>query len=202
MKAFTGAKTMRIACLAAGMVLAAAAAHAAGNEQTAIFAGGCFWSMEAAFDDVPGVVSAVSGYTGGHVADPSYEQVSAGDTGHMEAVKVVYDPAKITYAQLLSVFWHHVDPFDAAGQFCDKGPEYRSEIFTVNDAQAKEAMASKADVEKQLHQSTVTKIVPASAFYPAEEYHQQFTKKNPVRYGVYKLGCGRPGRLDAIWGTH
>ena len=191
---------MRFSPFAAAFLFSviASAAFAAAPE-TAILAGGCFWSMESAFDDVPGVISATSGYAGGTVANPSYEQVSAGNTGHVEAVKVIFDPAKTSYEKLLGIYWHHADPLDAEGQFCDKGPEYRSEIFTTSDAQATQARASQQAVEQQLHQKTVTKIIPATNFYAAEEYHQRYTKKNPIQYGLYRTGCGRDARTAEIW---
>jgi len=141
----------------------------------------------------------ISGYTGGSVADPSYEQVSSGDTGHVEAVKITYDPSKVTYDQLLKIYWHNVDPFNDRGQFCDYGPEYRTEIFTTNEAQVKTAESTKADVAKQLGKTPVTKILPATAFYPAEEYHQQYEKKNPIAYARYRLGCGRDRTTESIW---
>ncbi len=175
-------------------------AIAAPKEETAIFAGGCFWSIESAFDEVPGVVSAVSGYTGGTVANPSYDQVSAQNTGHVEAVKVTFDPAKISYEKLLDIYWHNVDPFNDKGQFCDYGPEYRTEIFALNDAQMKAAESSKTAVEKQLGKTPVTKIIPAVKFYEAEEYHQDYKRKNPIAYARYRLGCGRDRTTEKIWG--
>jgi peptide-methionine (S)-S-oxide reductase len=175
-------------------------ATAQAAQETAIFAGGCFWSMEGAFDDVPGVMSAVSGYTGGTVANPTYGQVSAGDTGHVEAVKIVYDPDKTTYDKLLAVYWHNVDPFNATGQFCDNGPEYRTEIFTTSAAQEKAAHASMDNVETRLKRKPVTKIMPAAVFYPAEDYHQHYEKKNPAQYAAYRLGCGRDRTTESIWG--
>jgi peptide-methionine (S)-S-oxide reductase len=180
-------------------------AGAAGKEQglaEATFAGGCFWCMEPPFDKLDGVVSTTSGYTGGHVKNPSYEQVSAGGTGHAEAVQVVYDPAKVSYQKLLDVFWHNVDPLDATGQFCDKGSQYRSIIFYHNDEQRRLAEASKAALEAsgRFGQPVVTEIVPATAFYPAEDYHQDYYQKNPIRYRFYRYGCGRDKRLEALWG--
>jgi len=186
------------------LLFIAASAHAepAAKRETAIFAGGCFWSMEAVFDDVPGVISATSGYTGGTVANPSYEQVSEGNTGHVEAVQVIYDPARITYEKLLSLFWHNVDMFNAKGQFCDYGPEYRSEIFTTGEAQMKAAGASQAAIDTLLGKKTVTRIVPASPFYAAEPYHQKYKHDNPIAYASYRLGCGRDTQLDALWRGH
>ena len=180
-------------------LLSTSTVYAKETSSTAIFAGGCFWSMEAAFDDVPGVISAISGYTGGNVANPSYQQVSTGKTGHVEAVKIEYDPKKISYDQLLSIFWRNVDPFNDHGQFCDNGPEYRSQIFTSNEEQVRAAHASKLAVEKRLNKKTLTPIVPASTFYVAEEYHQNYKHKNPVQYGRYRIGCGRDRQIEAIW---
>jgi peptide-methionine (S)-S-oxide reductase len=169
---------------------------------SAIFAGGCFWCEETAFEGVPGVISVTSGYTGGQKKDPTYEEVSAGGTGHAESVEVIYDPAKISYEKLLDIFWHNVDPFQANGQFCDHGNQYRSAIFYRDDAQRVAAEASKRKLEEdpRFRGKIVTQIVPASTFYPAEEYHQDFYKKNPFRYNSYRLGCGRDARLKAIWG--
>ncbi len=197
-------RLLPVTVLSALALLASAvlAQGASDTQETAIFAGGCFWSMEAVFDDVPGVISATAGYTGGTVPNPTYEQVSAGDTGHVEAVKVVYDPQKISYGKLLNLFWHNVDPFNANGQFCDGGPEYRSEIFTTTAAQDAASRESKAVNETLLNKQMVTKIVAATAFYPAEEYHQKFKKKNPLRYALYRQGCGRDARLEQIWGNH
>jgi len=169
----------------------------------AIFAGGCFWCEETAFEGVPGVASVTSGYTGGTKKDPTYEEVSSGSTGHAESVQVRYDPAKISYAKLLDIFWHNVDPTQANGQFCDHGTQYRSAIFYSGEAQRKLALESKAKIEAsgRLKGPIVTQIVPATTFYPAEEYHQDFYKKDPVRYHAYRLGCGRDARLKEIWGA-
>jgi peptide-methionine (S)-S-oxide reductase len=169
----------------------------------AIFAGGCFWCEETAFEGVPGVISVTSGYTGGQTKNPSYEMVSSGSTGHAESVQVLYDPNKISYEKLLEIFWHNVDPTQASGQFCDHGTQYRSAIFYRDDNQKRAAEASKAKVEQDPRfagKKIVTEIVPASTFYPAEEYHQDFYKKNPVRYHEYRTGCGRDARLKQIWG--
>jgi peptide-methionine (S)-S-oxide reductase len=167
---------------------------------TAIFAGGCFWCMEGPFDVLPGVVSTTSGYTGGHLVNPSYEQVSAGGTGHAESVLVRYDPRKIDYAKLLDAFWHNIDPFAVDAQFCDHGHQYRSAIFYANDEQRRLAEASKADLQKKFDKPIATAIEPAGAFYPAEEYHQDYYQKNPVRYKFYRYHCGRDQRLAQIWG--
>jgi peptide-methionine (S)-S-oxide reductase len=173
---------------------------AAPPREVATFAGGCFWCMEGPFDSLAGVVSVTVGYAGGHVKNPGYEEVSAGGTGHRESVQIVYDPTRITYAKLLDVFWHNVDPTDNEGQFCDKGPQYRSAIFFHDATQKKLAEDSKAVVEKQLGR-VFTDILPASEFWRAEEYHQHYYKKNPVRYHFYRFNCGRDQRLAKLWGS-
>jgi peptide-methionine (S)-S-oxide reductase len=180
------------------------AAQAARGQATAkaTFAGGCFWCEQAAFEKVPGVISVTSGYTGGTVANPTYEQVSAGRTGHQEAVEVVYDPAKVSYQQLLDFFWRNADPTDAQGQFCDRGPEYRSQIFYHDETQRKLAEESKQALEKTkpFKEPIVTEITVAGPFYRAEEYHQEYHSKNPVRYKFYRFNCGRDRRLQQLWG--
>lgn len=172
-----------------------------GATAKATFAGGCFWCMEEVFEGVAGVVSVTSGYTGGQVANPSYQDVSAGITGHAESVEVLYDPSKVTYAQLLDVFWRNVDPITPNQQFCDFGTQYRSAIFYHDDAQKLAAESSKKAIEqsKRFHEPIVTQIVAAGQFYPAEEYHQDFYKKNPFRYKAYKYNCGRAQRLSDLW---
>jgi peptide-methionine (S)-S-oxide reductase len=182
---------------------APAAAPAAVALQKATFAGGCFWCMETAFDGLPGVKSVISGYTGGPEKNPTYEQVSSKTTGHAESVQITFDPTQITYAQLLDTFWHNTDPTDAGGQFCDRGPEYRSEIFYHDATQKKLAEDSKHAIETSPHRfkkPIVTKIVAATEWWPAEEYHQDFFKKNPARYHEYRTGCGRDRRLTELWG--
>lgn len=166
----------------------------------AVFAGGCFWCMEKPFDALEGVLDTTSGYTGGKVANPTYEQVSAGGTGHAEALRVTFDPTRVSYETLLDVFWHNVDPFDARGQFCDKGNQYRSAIFPQDEEQEKLATASKTAMEKQFARFIATTIEPAAPFYPAEDYHQNYYKKNPLRYAYYRNGCGRDRRLEEVWG--
>jgi peptide-methionine (S)-S-oxide reductase len=168
----------------------------------ATFAGGCFWCMERPFDEVDGVISTTSGYTGGHKKDPTYKEVSHGGTGHAEAVQIVYDPKKVSYTQLLDVFWHNVDPTNAHGQFCDNGDQYRSEIFYHNEEQRRLAVASEQDLEmqKRFAAPIVTRITPATTFYPAEEYHQDYYQKNPLRYKFYRFSCGRDQRLEELWG--
>ncbi|MGH9458196.1 MAG: peptide-methionine (S)-S-oxide reductase MsrA [Thermoanaerobaculia bacterium] len=174
-------------------------AQRSGAVAKAIFAGGCFWCMEPPFDRLDGVLSTTSGYTGGAKASPTYEEVSSGTTGHYEAVQVLYDPAKISYAQLLDVFWRNVDPFDASGQFCDKGGQYRAAVFVADDAERAAAVASKAAVEQRLGRAVVTEILPAATFWAAEEYHQDYYQKNHIRYKFYRAACGRDRRLDAVW---
>jgi peptide-methionine (S)-S-oxide reductase len=186
-------KTMIVIGLCA-LALPASAAEA-------IFAGGCFWCEETAFEGVPGVSAAVSGYSGGSKKNPAYEEVSSGSTGHAESVRVTFDPAKISYARLLEIFWHSVDPTDRGGQFCDRGNQYRSAIFYLDDSQRRAAEESKKAIEAQLKRSVVTEITKAGEFYPAEDYHQDFYKKNPVRYYSYREGCGRDRRLRELWGA-
>ena len=168
----------------------------------AYFAGGCFWSTQSAFEGVKGIRSVVSGYTGGTEKNPSYEEVSSGLTGHYESVDVTYDPAVISYAKLLDIFWHNIDPTQANGQFCDHGRQYHTAIFTADAAQAEAAKASKRQLEAAgtLKAPIVTAILPAGPFWPAEEYHQDFARKNPEHYHAYREGCGRDRRLDEIWG--
>ena len=168
----------------------------------ATFAGGCFWCVEADFDKVPGVISTTSGYIGGTVANPSYEQVSAKTTGHAEAVEIVFDPAKVSYEQLLEKFWRTIDPTTKDRQFCDAGSPYRTAVFTHGAQQAAAAQASKAALEKNkpFKAPVVTTIEAAGSFYPAEGYHQDYYKKNPVRYNYYRSSCGRDARLKELWG--
>ena len=170
--------------------------------ETAIFAGGCFWCTESDFDKVPGVISTVSGYIGGSVKNPSYEQVSAGGTGHAEAVEVKFDPKKISYANLLKVYWLSIDPLTENRQFCDGGNQYRSGIFFIGESQKKQALAYKKSLEdsKFFKQAIVTEITAATEFYPAEEYHQDYHQKNPIRYNYYRSSCGRDARLEQVWG--
>lgn len=168
--------------------------------KVATFAGGCFWCMEGPFDRIDGVVSTTSGYTGGEKKNPTYHEVSSGGTGHAEAIYVVYDPKKISYEKLLEVFWHNIDPLAKDRQFCDGGTQYRSAIYYHDEAQKKLAEKTKAEVKKKLKGEIHTEIVPASTFYPAEEYHQDFYEKNPVHYKSYRTGCGRDRRLKELWG--
>ncbi|MBV9495675.1 MAG: peptide-methionine (S)-S-oxide reductase MsrA [Acidobacteria bacterium] len=165
----------------------------------AIFAGGCFWSMELAFEKVPGVVSATSGFCGGNEQNPTYEQVSSGFTGHVESVSVRYDPRVVTYEKLLDVYWHNIDPLTDHAQFCDHGEQYRTAIFTIGPDQARLAAASLRAVESHFGQRVYTRVTPASRFWPAEAEHQDFAKRNPVRYELYKMNCGRAERLGEVW---
>jgi peptide-methionine (S)-S-oxide reductase len=183
----------------------AAPEHAPGEakQAKAVFAGGCFWCMEHPFDELPGVVSVTPGYAGGEARNPTYEQVSAGRTGHAESVEVVYDPAKISYKRLLEVFWRNVDPTDAGGQFCDRGTQYRSAIFYHGEEQRKAAEESLRELEKNkpFPGKIATQIVASTEFWPAEEYHRHYYKKNPIRYKYYRSSCGRDSRLKNLWGA-
>ncbi len=192
------------------LVLVLAAAGAAGAQNTAVpkpaqavatFAGGCFWCVESDFDKVKGVISTTSGYTGGHVKNPTYEQVSAGGTGHAESVEVIYNPNVVSYSQLLTYYWHHIDPTVKDRQFCDVGHQYRTAIFVHNDEQRKHAEASKKKVAAELGKPIYTEIDTAGPFYKAEEYHQNFYKKNPLKYEFYRWNCGRDQRIKQIWGN-
>lgn len=180
----------------------AGSTHAADNLAKATFAGGCFWCMEPPFDKLPGVISTTSGYTGGKKLNPTYREVSDGETGHAEAVQIVYDPAKISYEQLLNVFWHNIDPTVLNQQFCDHGSQYRTNIFVHGDEQKKLATASREAVmkSKPFKADIVTEISTASTFYPAEDYHQDYYLKNPVKYKFYRFNCGRDARLKELWG--
>lgn len=177
--------------------------------RSAVFAGGCFWCMEKPFDELDGVMSTTSGYTGGHKKNPTYKQVSAGHTGHYEVVKVVYNPEKVSYKSLLEVFWRNVDPVDGSGQFCDKGQQYLSAIFFANEEEQKmaqsslEALEKKGSLSGEIKEGAIkTQILPQARFYAAEEYHQDYYKKNPLRYRFYRGGCGRDKRLNALWGEN
>ncbi|MGD9603351.1 MAG: peptide-methionine (S)-S-oxide reductase MsrA [Gammaproteobacteria bacterium] len=173
------------------------------GQQVATFAGGCFWCMEPPFDTVPGVLATTSGYIGGTVANPTYEQVSYDDTGHAEAVQVLFDPSRVTYDQLLAIFWRNIDPTALDHQFCDFGHQYRSEIFYHDEAQHRAAVASREALhrDKPFAGAVVTRISAAGTFYPAENYHQDYSVKNPVRYKYYRYRCGRDQRLEELWGA-
>jgi len=170
------------------------------NSQVALFAGGCFWCMEKPFDVLPGVYSTTSGYTAGQVENPTYKAVSRGSTGHTEAVQIVYDPKKISYAELLKVFWRNIDPLAKNRQFCDGGTQYRSGIYYIDDEQKGLALKSLEEIKGLISGTIHTEIEAAQAFYPAEEYHQNFYKKKPGHYERYRKGCGRDRRLEQLWG--
>lgn len=198
----------RCAWLVVAMVLAGSlgsTGQAAGlsDPAKAYFAGGCFWCMEEVFEKVPGVTAVTSGYMGGRGENPSYEQVSAGGTGHAESIEVVYDQAQVSYAALLDTFWRNVDPVTPNAQFCDHGSQYRAVIFYQTEEQKRLAEESKQKIEQsgRIHGPIVTELTPASPFYPAEDSHQDYYKKNPVRYKFYKYSCGRAQRLEDLWGT-
>ena len=182
------------------LVGAAQAAQSRGSTATATFAGGCFWCMEPPYDELDGVIATISGYIGGTKKNPTYEEVSAGTTGHTEAVQITYEPKKISYEKLLEVFWRNIDPLTANAQFCDQGSQYRSGIFYHDESQKKLAEASKKRIQGRFKQPVVTEIVRAAEFYPAEDYHQDYYKKNPIRYKIYRYGCGRDQRLEELWG--
>jgi peptide-methionine (S)-S-oxide reductase len=171
--------------------------------KTATFAGGCFWCMEKPFDVIDGVVSSISGYTGGSKVNPTYREVSGGNTGHTESVQITYDPEKVKYETLLNTFWHNIDPIDAQGQFCDKGSQYRSAIFYGDEDQKKLAETAKSELDKggKLEGAIVTEITPASTFYPAEDYHQNYYETNTLKYKLYRFSCGRDKRLESLWGA-
>jgi peptide-methionine (S)-S-oxide reductase len=174
----------------------------AGNTATALFAGGCFWCIEADFEKLPGVIEAQSGYTAGKKLNPTYEQVSAGGTGHTEAVRVTYDPVRLSYARLVDFFWKHIDPTVKDKQFCDSGNQYRSGIYWQNEAERKLAESSReALLSSGKFKVIHTEIIAATTFYPAEEYHQDYYMKNPIRYAYYRNGCGRDGRVQQLWGS-
>lgn len=187
---------------AASPVAAQTPALASAPTARAIFAGGCFWCVESDFDKIPGVIATTSGYTGGKTVRPTYEEVSSHTTGHAEAVEVVYDPKKVSYQRLVEYFWHTIDPTVKDQQFCDHGTPYRTAIFAVDAEQLTVANASKAALEKSkpFKAPIVTEVTPASTFFPAEEYHQDYYKKNPIRYKYYRNGCGRDARLQQLWG--
>jgi len=194
------------------LALASGAGEAATREQSpprdknlkvATFSGGCFWCMEAPFDRLDGVISTISGYTGGRSVNPTYEEVSSGGTGHAESVQIVFDPARVTYQKLLDVFWHNIDPVARNRQFCDVGEQYRSVIHYHDEEQRRRAEASRGELQKsgRFTQPIATEIVPATAFYAAEDYHQDYYRKNPIRYKFYRYNCGRDQRLEEIWGA-
>ncbi len=194
--------TLTAAALAAVFGLSAAAppsapAWAAGPLKTAVFAGGCFWSVEKAMEGMPGVTEAVSGYSGGDIRNPTYRN----HKGHLEAVKVTYDPARISYAKLVDGFFHNIDPLDAGGQICDRGHAYTTAVFVSTEAERAAAAQVKAQVAKTLGKPVATRLLRAGTFWPAEAYHQDYAKKNPVAYDRYRIGCGRDRALRAVWGS-
>ena len=197
-------RTLCLVAIACGLATAAPGSAEDPGSRTAraTFAGGCFWCMEPPFDAVEGVVSTTSGYAGGHLENPTYEEVSAGGTGHAEAVQVEYDPSVVSYQELLEVFWRNIDPTVRDRQFCDRGSQYRSAIFYHDEEQRAAAERSRAELDrtKPFRGPIVTEIVPLDAFYPAEEYHQDYARKHPLKYKYYRYGCGRDRRLEELWG--
>jgi peptide-methionine (S)-S-oxide reductase len=192
---------IRIVLISLLLILAGSTALSAVNNTTkATFAGGCFWCMEGPFDRFEGVVSTISGYAGGHVKAPSYEEVSAGGTGHAEVVRVIYDPEKVSYETLLAVFWRNIDPFDGAGQFCDRGSSYRPAIYYHNERQRRLAEESKARMAERFDRAIEVEIEAVKNYHPAEQYHQNYYKENPLRYKFYRSRCGRDARLEEVWG--
>tara|TARA_B100001179_G_scaffold177054_1_gene132297 strand:- start:631 stop:1218 length:588 start_codon:yes stop_codon:yes gene_type:complete len=188
-----------LTALLLSFIFITAPSFAQSTEKTAIFAGGCFWCMEAEFEDIEGVSDVISGYTGGEIDDPTYKQVSGGDTGHYEAIEVTYDSDVVNYSQLLDIFWSNVNPLDIEGQFCDKGQQYQAVIFYGDEAEKKIAEASFEAVQGKFDKRVVTKILPKSEFFEAEEYHQDYYKKNAMQYKLYKWNCGRDQELEEIW---
>ncbi len=192
---------MAIFCLS--LPLTIQANQAPEKSAIAIFAGGCFWCMQPPFDKTPGVIKTIVGYTGGTIANPTYKQVSSGDTGHVEAIEVYYDPKEISYKRLLEIFWHNIDPTDADGQFCDRGSPYLSRIFYLDEQQKHLALGSKeVFLKAKRFPKIATQVLPATTFYPAEEYHQKYYQKNPLRYKFYRYRCGRDDKLKRLWGGH
>ena len=189
----------RFTALVAVALLGTSAAQAE-DLKTAVVAGGCFWCVESDFDKVPGVVDTVSGYTGGTTDNPTYKQVTYGSTGHYEAVQITYDADKISFQDVLTTFWRTVDPTDAGGQFCDRGASYRTAVFVASAEERSVAEATKAEAAAQLGQEIVTPVVDAGPFWPAEEYHQNYYKKSPVKYNYYRWRCGRDARIEDLWG--
>jgi peptide-methionine (S)-S-oxide reductase len=201
MTAFHPLRAFTLLCVAVTTGLSALPVLAQPARATAIFAGGCFWCIEKDFEQLPGVIEVESGYTGGKTERPTYEQVSAGATGHAEAVRVIYDPGKVSYPQLVAYFWRHIDPTVKDRQFCDVGSQYRSGIYWQNEAQRKVAEASREDLDKSGRFPVVhTELAPAGTFWRAEEYHQDYYRKNPVRYTYYRASCGRDLRVEQLWG--
>ncbi|UXZ53293.1 peptide-methionine (S)-S-oxide reductase MsrA [Halomonas sp. 7T] len=201
MSRFAHLRPLALCALAAASVTSASLYAQDQPNATVTFAGGCFWCMEPPYDKQPGVSATISGYMGGELENPTYEQVSRGGTGHIEVVQIEYDDSQISYEQLLEVFWRNIDPFAVNRQFCDVGDHYRSAIFYSDDEQRQLAEASKAEMEARFDQEITTDILPASEFWEAEEYHQNYYEKNPLRYRFYRLSCGRDDRLEEVWGA-
>lgn len=197
----TGSFTVALVIFLLAATAGLSAQMANGNTATATFAGGCFWCMEKPYDDLDGVQSTIVGYAGGHVENPTYEEVTAGGTGHLEVVQVTYDPDEVSYETLLYVFWRNIDPFDGDGQFCDQGASYRPAIFYETDEQRELARESRAVIEQELGRDVAVEIDALDEFYRGEEYHQNYYKKNPLRYRFYRTSCGRDGRLNQVWGN-
>lgn len=187
-------------CVLAAAGLVSTSLQAQATQAEATFAGGCFWCMEPPYDNQPGVSATISGYIGGELDNPTYEDISRGGTGHAEVVQIEYDSEQISYEQLLEIFWRNIDPFAVDRQFCDVGDQYRSAIFYHDESQRELAEASKAEMEERFDREIATQIVPATTFWPAEEYHQDYYQKNPVRYKFYRFSCGRDDRLEEVWG--
>jgi peptide-methionine (S)-S-oxide reductase len=183
------------------LLFALGGAWAAEDTAKATFAGSCFWCMEGPFDRIEGVISTVSGYAGGHVKAPSYEEVSAGGTGHAEVVQIIYKPEKVSYETLLAVYWRNIDPFDGRGQFCDRGPSYRPAIFFHDAEQRRLAQESRARIAERFGREIEVEIAPVQNYHPAEQYHQNYYREKPLRYKFYRSTCGRDARLKEIWGT-
>ena len=193
-------RTLPVITLLSGAFVVPSLAADESSSAEAIFAGGCFWCMEPPYDDQPGVIATRSGYIGGERENPTYEEIGRGDTGHAQAVEVTFDPEQISYEQLLEIFWYNIDPFAVDQQFCDVGTQYRSAIFYRDEEQRSLAEATKAEIEQRFERDVATQLVAAETFWEAEEYHQAYYQKNPVRYKFYRFSCGRDNRLEEIWG--
>lgn len=200
-RSLTAGLTAALTLLIAAPALPGQPGVAAGTMRTAIFAGGCFWCMEEPFEQLIGVLDVRSGFAGGRTVRPNYDEVTRGGTGHAEVVQVTYDPARVSYATLLEIYWRNVDPFDAGGQFCDRGDSYRPEIFVASDEERELAEQSKGALEKRFGRSVAVRISPAAPFYEAEAYHQDYHSRNPLRYRYYRSRCGRDARLEEVWGA-
>lgn len=193
-----------IKTILASLILAFTLNPVAAETRSAVLAGGCFWCVESDYEKLDGIIEVVSGYSGGHVDNPTYRQVTSGTTGHIEVARIDYDPDRISYPQILDFFWRHIDPTDDGGQFCDRGPQYRPAVFYANAEQKAIAERSLENLRqtKPFDQPIRVELLPASTFYPAEDYHQDYYKKNPIRYKYYRFSCGRDARIEALWGEH